>query len=1478
MPAMDHAEEPTADINAPQNEDIVAAESVDDHLPSGNSTRDMDTMIDDGGDDFDDMVGQPNVAASAADAGSEDDNGSNVDNRLSEADSSSAVAVDQAEQADMSTIALRPVPMDVDGGSEPDEQKAPSGEMEGSATPAGGSQSADMSADDYDGQDDDSQPVARAGSEASLEMESNPSADDGTASLNEDYDKMDSSLFAGSDAGKSEETASMEDDADRDEIISSERTALEDAYGPYIHPTDMCLDDARKRLRIAIEQTRILRESFNDQAYERFRVVMRPAPTSIDEIVDPIEEDPTAAVATLRENSQARQVEKEKEMRQSQQTGIPSEELSYVADGLDLVVLPDDEETDNEVDLEQYPENGPIDPETNQRREGFNSATVAAVEQLFERIKRGRLIRQGKDIETVMAMARTVERKMSESFHPTTFARAQAPSPAPSEDSNAAGFDQPRVSRGLYAHLLTLNPEAEGDRTRGGPTAARSALVSRGVGMSETKRDMRINPAYQRMFQPNYLLPPSTEKFLPPLVLPQQLSRLQPPHLFPVQKEPAADSKIPLQTIVTDFCGELGSSSGMSEISLLRKVRSTLSETKESDSSGYEPSLLYSVMSAVGLISDRDDARGGEVNSLGLDSLAELKTVSNFLQHNTSIGNVKKRSLDETKLDGTKLDLSGIDSVKRPKIEVEQTESLIHIRGGGDGDGDEGNEKQASGNTSESGNNNQNGATTDVPQQTAAAQPLLPYPMDANYKLYSAMAQSNSQNAMAAAAASSHLLQHQLGLGLQGDPYAAAMAGVPVGSGVGSLSASELSEFYMRNGFGFAGASASGLGLVSGPDAAAARYQAALTMNAQNPFGYVGLSPMNAPVVSFGSKGQPAAKSNSAAQRKRSSSFSQNQTDKKLKIQTTEEGNGVKIDRPASAPPSPTSADITNALLSTGVDKDSFDASVLLPFTPPAPPIQLPKNIATFALRAKFHDAMVVASRRADETEAFLVDFLLSLGRAVPKLKSHVTQMLLDKLKLADKRTHVGILAGDDKFASDTKEMIIALISMWMCVEQRDLVNGIISSENGSGPAQPELEWLSTSAIGESLSAIAPFLNPLSSATRREQMKQVVLVVGKALTTEVFVSNGQNASLPMMDELLKLLDSLRTDALQAKTRERVLLAALVSRSSNMTEAFSNAYVSSIVRAGEALTHEDVCEIVQDTDVRASTMLPFDYFQDNAGVWEEPCRPEQGYHAGLSGTEMKKEAHARSLLRKSMKRLQDQLGLKGGILDGGPYYPVTPMITSTPATPTGPSLMRSLSGSVKQKGSSDYAPPDAAFNPGHFVPPMNWNINDVSNLPYGQYTLETMQFSSVGDVLTSEKRKEYSQVMKGDSSITLAQKFRSTHEVKWEDVADMFLHGGNSRQIDINSVLSAEQGPLGADDPTGKKKIYAPFVEPFDVSSLEAMVQKREDSDDDEDEDISDETIIKAHQEVLDEMKLKLDAALEKRRQLTQQRGRKKSVG
>ena len=79
---MDHAEEPTAAVNAPQNEEIVAAESSGDHLP-GNSTHDMDTMRDDDGeiDGVDAKVGRQDVAASA-DADNEDDKVINADSMV----------------------------------------------------------------------------------------------------------------------------------------------------------------------------------------------------------------------------------------------------------------------------------------------------------------------------------------------------------------------------------------------------------------------------------------------------------------------------------------------------------------------------------------------------------------------------------------------------------------------------------------------------------------------------------------------------------------------------------------------------------------------------------------------------------------------------------------------------------------------------------------------------------------------------------------------------------------------------------------------------------------------------------------------------------------------------------------------------------------------------------------------------------------------------------------------------------------------------------------------------------------------------------------------------------------------------------------------------------------------------------------------------------------------------------------------------
>ena len=375
----------------------------------------------------------------------------------------------------------------------------------------------------------------------------------------------------------------------------------------------------------------------------------------------------------------------------------------------------------------------------------------------------------------------------------------------------------------------------------------------------------------------------------------------------------------------------------------------------------------------------------------------------------------------------------------------------------------------------------------------------------------------------------------------------------------------------------------------------------------------------------------------------------------------------------------------------------------------------------------------------------------------------------------------------------------------------------------------------------------------------------------------------QSSSLPVLGDLVTLLDSLRMDALQAKTQERVLLAALVSRRGNMSESFSNAYVSSIIRAGEAVGHEEVCEIAQDEECRASTMLPFDFFCDNKGVWEEPCRPLTGYHSNVAGDELKKRAHARAVIQKSVRRMQSRLGLKGGISDGGPYFTVTPSSTPAPSptavsTPNPATLVRSSSSSLKRKGSQIIDPslvsgigvsgiPETLFNPGHISAPMIWDFDSSSNSPYGRHVvgLRPSIVSVGGHLFNENKRRKTSEILSQGDSLDIGQ--RSTHEVKWEDVAKMFLNGGSSRSIVTKQI------DFGSKQQKEKKEIFAPFIRSVDNSFFDA--DNDQGNEVSSEEDISDETILRRHQEVLDGMKRKLDAALEKRQQQPQQRVRKK---
>jgi hypothetical protein len=142
--------------------------------------------------------------------------------------------------------------------------------------------------------------------------------------------------------------------------------------------------------------------------------------------------------------------------------------------------------------------------------------------------------------------------------------------------------------------------------------------------------------------------------------------------------------------------------------------------------------------------------------------------------------------------------------------------------------------------------------------------------------------------------------------------------------------------------------------------------------------------------------------------------------------------------------------------------------------------------------------------------------------------------------------------------------------------------------------------------------------------------------------------------------------------------------------------------------------------------------------------------------------------------------------------------------------------------------------------------MPWSTNDISHFPYGQYEF-------TGPPNTGKKKRKLNDgSAQRDGQITaLAAEHRSTQELEWEDVANQFFHT-DATEIDYDFSGNVH---------IGNKKIFAPYVKSFDRSSLE-MSNDEPSSD----EDITDETILLRHQKVLDEMKIKLDAALESRKQ------------
>ena len=377
----------------------------------------------------------------------------------------------------------------------------------------------------------------------------------------------------------------------------------------------------------------------------------------------------------------------------------------------------------------------------------------------------------------------------------------------------------------------------------------------------------------------------------------------------------------------------------------------------------------------------------------------------------------------------------------------------------------------------------------------------------------------------------------------------------------------------------------------------------------------------------------------------------------------------------------------------------------------------------------------------------------------------------------------------------------------------------------------------------------------------------------------------QDSTIPQFNNLINYLDECRKSALFAKSEERALLAAVVSRKATMSYGFSHAYVSAIVRAGEALGHGSLFEAVQNESCGVSTMIPYDVFTDESGAWEDPCRPRIGYTEGLTGDEVVRRAHARAMIQKSLKKLQDRQSVKGGTQIPGPYVDSGNSSTNSGSTKTssasrGGSHRRRSSfsePSIKAGSGSAIATSWALYEPNHQSPPLEWGINIIDNSPYGRHNKETRPRSlslaqgaavlrhsgngtrrqrSISSTAGTTIQKEQDIVPKFSSKNDEKDTSRiSTREIPWRDIAGIFqkvqLPDAIMEQKEREVKLSAKE-----------RTIFAPIVRKLDSIPV---VEKYDEESDDEEEDVTDENILSRHRAVLDRMKARLSFVLENKK-------------
>ena len=630
---------------------------------------------------------------------------------------------------------------------------------------------------------------------------------------------------------------------------------------------------------------------------------------------------------------------------------------------------------------------------------------------------------------------------------------------------------------------------------------------------------------------------------------------------------------------------------------------------------------------------------------------------------------------------------------------------------------------------------------------------------------------------------------------------------------------------------------------------------------------------------------------------------------KKLAVTAVRPDSKKPDSAPASSQQAPLVAagsedDLPPAILE---DSPSIQAAAGMQFCVPPIPPSLEPQMAVCALDGRIHIAisdLFLPSGQLlsiSSATAFL-DFIQAVGAAVPIPKALVSNPLKERLNIQTLK----MSSNGGHAPSIPRDVVAAIVLVWLWVQHKDSFQSAFA-KSGRIDVDPECKWLIQAAVDAASRALMSELtenvqnggllaSALSSARNKggsglvkpsgnELDKQaaasitadarVALIVSEALMTELCIDEEVDVILPIYEDAVQLLDETRELALKAKCRERVLLAALIAQCATMSDAFADGYVSSMVRAGEALDHGELFEMVQDEETSTSTMIPYDIFSDETRAWEDPCRPANGFTPNLSGEDLVRRAHARAMIIKSLKKMQDLNCIKGGTSDSGPYAERTP--SQGQSLIEAKALQRTQSGSLKRRAS--FSLPEQPvrtgtgsgqpttvnqYNPQHICTPLFWDTTSIENMPYGQYShafrIRSLSLSSPelikGDAIAAPSQQGLKDDGTGSGIVR-----RSTEEIDWSDVAKAFVtvdlaEGPTpSRRRVAKLSLPVHQEPRNRLSTT----IFAPFCNRIDDSLAVSG-----ESDSGEEEDLADETILRRHQVVLDSMKERLDKFMEGR--------------